>query len=200
MESCVSRSVPEGRPCVRGRATRKPCWVLWLLVVAVHGAVGCSSDEDLPDYALGVVGTYEGRATVAATNPLDGGVLGADLGDAVEIGYRAPNRVSFEPAWLPGCSSVPVFVESMPDATTFRSLAGFWPVSCDVRVLPWAELGDDCGGATMAWQSGSGAMDAGVLTIQLDGVIALPRRENPTCAGGDWPYRFTFTGSRTNAP
>ena len=38
------RSVPDGRICVRRGARRKPCSVLWLLVVAVHGAAstGCS--------------------------------------------------------------------------------------------------------------------------------------------------------------
>ena len=41
MERCAGRSVPGGRTCARRRAIRKPCWVLWLLVVATKGA-GCS--------------------------------------------------------------------------------------------------------------------------------------------------------------
>ena len=44
MEPCASRSVPDGRTCVRRSARRKPCRTLWLLVVAVYGAAstGCS--------------------------------------------------------------------------------------------------------------------------------------------------------------
>jgi hypothetical protein len=44
VEPCASRSVPDGRTCVRRGARRKPCWVRWLLVVALHSAVstGCS--------------------------------------------------------------------------------------------------------------------------------------------------------------
>src|SRR5512143_1454819 len=37
-------AVPDGKACVRRRAGRKPCSLLWLLAVAIHGAVstGCS--------------------------------------------------------------------------------------------------------------------------------------------------------------
>ena len=169
--------------------------VAGLILFACGGSSSSSSSTDAGptdagptnDWALGFTGSYQGHDQQMITAPDGGSGITVYQPSRVQIGYLTPSSIVVAPDFGYTCRGSPTFVGVTLGPTTFRLESEF---SCQAQ---WEE----CGGATTTFLSGSGTKNGDALTIQLDGLRSFSPDGGPWCSTGDWPYSYTFTGTRS---
>jgi hypothetical protein len=178
----------------------------WLALLAGLVVLGCGESAragssgvkiardgciDLSTAALGLAGTYVGRAEERLVNPVDAGVWNADAPAQIEVVYSGCDYLWVAANFGAACGQFGAlhFTTAIQSNTTFV-LAELAPLVCRRH----AKACDGLAQFFIAYGSVTGEQ----LTLQVSGGVYSDPGGVAGCGPHDaWPYSYVFTGTRS---